>query len=564
MREVAKPIAKLPIDIDKARRQIMEAKRPQEARPIELELERAENLMRESGLFSRDQIRVVNETRMWAVWKLGRLLAAIERKQTPGTGRGHKGEKSMSRTGTSFRDFLAALDPPLDKNRAQERQRIGAMPEKEAEKALAAVHKDGDLATIGGLLREARPFWYKASRQRRHRAIVDAAVAIEAGDLGRFPLIYADPPWKFEIYSEKGSDRTPDQHYPTLTDDEIVDFEVAGKSVRELWHDDAALFLWCTSSNIHRALRIMDDWGFTFKSSAAWIKWKDDKLQTGLGLVFRNAHELLLYGTRGKMPGPQYQPPSVFLYPRERHSEKPVGVREEIEKMYPDFGAKTRLELFSRTNVPGWNSFRIRGEMIKIEIPNHWASRATVAAVTRIDRYAAGKNENSRAVAHRNADKNFDVQFEGILAEIGFCLWRGLDPEAAIDWSYSCRDWDIEWRGLLLDIKSTSFRGDKLIWSLAKNHIFPRKKFHALFLVHVDGEQTTIGIADRCWSSKEHFAQASKIADTLNAPRLDAGTRFMSGVDLWPRSDFDRADLAAIAIRAGELAQYVLHQWPRA
>jgi hypothetical protein len=36
--------------------------------------------MRESGLFSKDQIRVMNETRMWAYWKLGRLLKGIERK----------------------------------------------------------------------------------------------------------------------------------------------------------------------------------------------------------------------------------------------------------------------------------------------------------------------------------------------------------------------------------------------------------------------------------------------------------------------------------------------------
>jgi hypothetical protein len=49
--------------------------------------------------------------------------------------------------------------------------------------------------------------------------------------------------------------------------------------------------------------------GFTFKSSAVWVKDK------GLGLVFRNRHELLLYGTRGAMPSPQYQPRSVFEYP---------------------------------------------------------------------------------------------------------------------------------------------------------------------------------------------------------------------------------------------------------
>ena len=106
---------------------------------------------------------------------------------------------------------------------------------------------------------------------------------------------------------------------------------------------------------MHLGLQVMDAWGFEFKSSAAWVKWKDGKLQTGMGLVFRNAHEVLLYGTRGKMPGPQYQPPSVFMYPRGRHSAKPEEIRADIERMFPAFAdERTRLELFGRSKVKGW------------------------------------------------------------------------------------------------------------------------------------------------------------------------------------------------------------------
>jgi N6-adenosine-specific RNA methylase IME4 len=144
-------------------------------------------------------------------------------------------------------------------------------------------------------------------------------------------------------------ERTPDQHYPTMTDEEIFDFAIAGKMVPEFAHKDAALFLWATSSNLHRAQDVMYEWGFDFKSSAVWVKDK-----SGLGLVFRNQHELLLYGTSSSMPGPQWQPPSVFFAPRGRHSEKPAIVREAIEKMYPDFDASTRLELFAREQHEGW------------------------------------------------------------------------------------------------------------------------------------------------------------------------------------------------------------------
>ena len=76
------------------------------------------------------------------------------------------------------------------------------------------------------LIDVARPYWYKANRRRRHRAIKAAAAQAVVEELiGPFPLIYADPPSKFDTYSEKGLERTPDRHYPTLSFDELAAFE---------------------------------------------------------------------------------------------------------------------------------------------------------------------------------------------------------------------------------------------------------------------------------------------------------------------------------------------------
>jgi N6-adenosine-specific RNA methylase IME4 len=192
------------------------------------------------------------------------------------------------------------------------------------------------------------------NRVKRHRTIAATASNVAALEhRGPFPLIYADPPWKYETYSEKGLDRVADQHYPTLTDEEIINFKVDGKAVPEIAHRDAVLFLWCTSSNLARALAIMKAWGgFTYKTNAIW-----DKQRTGTGLVFINMHEHLLYGTRGNMPAPQYLPPSIFRYPRGEHSAKPPEIRAEIEKMYPAFDEKTRLELFARGSFKGWSTY---------------------------------------------------------------------------------------------------------------------------------------------------------------------------------------------------------------
>jgi N6-adenosine-specific RNA methylase IME4 len=259
---------------------------------------------------------------------------------------------------TSFLDNLGLTKPT-----ALSAQRIGALPEDQLPKVYEQWRERGELLHYGDLIVIARPYWYKASRERKHREIHAAAVELMGLDHpGPFPLIYADPPWEFEIYSEKGAERTPGQHYPTLSDEEIKAYLVDGKPIAEMAHKDAALLLWCTSSNQDRALAVMAAWGFEFKSSAVWVKAvkpDDDGMLTrfGLGLVFRNMHEVLLYGTRGSMPGPQYQPPSVFFYPRGEHSAKPTEIRTEIEKMYPDFDERTRLELFARERCPGWSRY---------------------------------------------------------------------------------------------------------------------------------------------------------------------------------------------------------------
>jgi N6-adenosine-specific RNA methylase IME4 len=328
------------------RRALAKAEAPEEALNVGAGAAGIEEMMRKSGLYRTAEIRPVRELYLDSRWTLGRMLRKVMR----GTaGRPKKGNKD--RADPNFGDELARLN--LNKARAIEAQRIGTLPEPEKTKTYREAETQDVLPTIELLIDVARPYWFQASRKDKHRNIADKARNDQAPDsFGPFPLIYADPPWKFDVYSEKGLDRTPDQHYPTLSDEEIIALEIYGKRMDEVASADAALLLWCTSSNIERALAVMSGWGFTYKTQAVWVKDR-----TGLGLVFRNKHEVLLYGTRGAMPGPQYQPSSVFEFPRGRHSAKPPEIRTEIEKMYPDFDEQTRLELFSRDSVPGWTHF---------------------------------------------------------------------------------------------------------------------------------------------------------------------------------------------------------------
>lgn len=334
---VIKPL-KPPADLKTLGSKLARAKTPEAVLDFERQVAAYEAYMRKAG-FSQGYLHEINEHKMRARWRLGQMLTAL----------GAKRGGSKDRTAV-LKPLLERLK--LEHARALEAQRIGHLPKIELERIFQRARTIGDLVTIQWLVDDARPYWYKERRKERHEGIAEVAAAQADGRPRTYPLVYADPPWTFSTYSEKGLERTPTQHYPTMSDQEIV------ATMKTFVPKTGALLMWCTSSNLHRAVVVLETLEYDFKSSAVWVKLGEDGLPiSGLGLIFRNQHEVLLYGTRGNMPAPQYQPPSVFLFPRRKHSAKPPEIRSEIEKMYPDFTDKTRIELFSRDDAPGWTHF---------------------------------------------------------------------------------------------------------------------------------------------------------------------------------------------------------------
>ena len=349
---IIKPL-KPPTNLKTVGARLAKAKTPEAVLAFDAEAAGWEAYMRKAG-FSQGDMHLINEHRMRARWRLGQMLAAVAR---------HKGGKGV-RAAHGFLETIKRLK--LERSRAIEAQRIGYLPRIELERIFVEAREIGELVTITWLIDAARPYWYKASRIKRHKDIAAAAAEQNTDtEQATFPLLYFDPPWRFSVYSEKGLERTPDQKYPTMTDEAIIEY------VKPFVPDTGAALMWCTSSNLERALAVLVGCGYDFKSSAAWVKATVPHEGTtltrfGLGLVFRNMHEILLYGTRGNMPGPQYQPPSVFFYPRGEHSAKPPEIRTEVEKMYPDFDAATRGELFYRKEEKepdGWSTFGFEAKL---------------------------------------------------------------------------------------------------------------------------------------------------------------------------------------------------------
>ena len=55
----------------------------------------------------------------------------------------------------------------------------------------------------------------------------------------KYSIIYADPPWRYKVYSKKGLGRSAESHYPTM---ELED--IRALPVGTLAADDCVLFLW--------------------------------------------------------------------------------------------------------------------------------------------------------------------------------------------------------------------------------------------------------------------------------------------------------------------------------
>lgn len=162
-----------------------------------------------------------------------------------------------------------------------------------------------------------------------------------------YSIIYADPPWR---YANNGAQGVAENHYPTMCLDEICALPVADIAAK-----DSALFLWATFPMLPEALRVIREWGFTFKTVAfVWLK-QNRKAKTwffGLGYWTRSNAEICLFATRGK---PKRQDKGIHQFiisPLEGHSKKPDEARDKIVQLMGDL---PRVELFARQTPDGWD-----------------------------------------------------------------------------------------------------------------------------------------------------------------------------------------------------------------
>lgn len=181
---------------------------------------------------------------------------------------------------------------------------------------------------------------------------VEAATSLP-GLSGKFSTILADPPWRFTNRTGKmAPEHKRLARYETMSIDEICALPVASQA-----DDPAHLYLWVPNALLPWGLRVMEAWGFAYKSNIVWYKVRKDGGPDGrgVGFYFRNVTELLLFGIKGRMRTlkPGRTQVNLLATRKEEHSRKPGEMYDIIEACSPG----PRLELFARERRPGWQQW---------------------------------------------------------------------------------------------------------------------------------------------------------------------------------------------------------------
>jgi Transcriptional activator, adenine-specific DNA methyltransferase len=170
---------------------------------------------------------------------------------------------------------------------------------------------------------------------------------------GQYATILADPPWQFQNRTGKVAlEHRRLLRYPTMEQREILELPVARLAAAR-----SHLYLWVPNALLAEGLRVMEAWGFTYKSNLVWYKVRKDGGPDGrgVGFYFRNVTELVLFGVRGSM---RTLPPgrtrvNILATRKREHSRKPGEIYDLIEACSPG----PYLELFARFPRAGWSQW---------------------------------------------------------------------------------------------------------------------------------------------------------------------------------------------------------------
>lgn len=167
----------------------------------------------------------------------------------------------------------------------------------------------------------------------------------------KFGTVLADPPWRFANRTGKvAPEHGRLARYGTLSIEEICALPIA-----EHLDHTAHCYLWVPNALLPYGLRVLEAWGFEYKTNLIWHKVRKDGGSDGrgVGFYFRNVTEMILFGVHGKKArtlGPGRRQVNLLATRKREHSRKPDEQHQIIESC--SWGPY--LEIFARGIRENW------------------------------------------------------------------------------------------------------------------------------------------------------------------------------------------------------------------
>jgi N6-adenosine-specific RNA methylase IME4 len=164
---------------------------------------------------------------------------------------------------------------------------------------------------------------------------------------GQYRVIYADPPWRYDDARNTGDHRQSTgalDHYNVEGLEKLKELDV-----QSIAAPDCVLFCWATFPLFEDALKLVEAWGFTYKTAFVW-----DKGHGSFGNYHDAEAELLIVATCGSniTPDIDKKEKQIQQFARGKHSAKPDEWRQMIDRLY---ALGPRVILFHRGPCPkGW------------------------------------------------------------------------------------------------------------------------------------------------------------------------------------------------------------------
>jgi site-specific DNA-methyltransferase (adenine-specific) len=133
--------------------------------------------------------------------------------------------------------------------------------------------------------------------------------------------------------------------------------DICNLKVSEIADKDCVLFMWTTDAHLEDAMKVINAWGFKYKTIGFnWLKKEKSGLQSCyVGFWTLKCGEICLLATKGRMNKylKKRNVRQLVEAIRGKHSEKPNEVRQRIIEMFGN--ELPKIELFAREKHENWD-----------------------------------------------------------------------------------------------------------------------------------------------------------------------------------------------------------------